>query len=216
MARPVLSEEERSSRRTALLDAARRLYRETGTLPTVSDIAKAAGMAKGAVYLWFQSKEEIFVALLEAGFLEIITRLLPMIESLDPSPALATDVFAAQYVKLLREVPDVVPLSSIPSSIFRENMPIESLSRLNRNVGASLSKAGDLLERRVGCLLPGRGTDLLLRTWTLTVGMWLMLDLPDDMKKILDDPTMAIFHRDFHTELRVAVTQLWRGAMICG
>ncbi len=216
MARPVLSEEERSRRRAALLDAARRLYRERGTLPTVSDIAKAAGMAKGAVYLWFQSKEEIFVALLEAGFLEIITRLLPVIESLDPSPVLAADLFAAQYVKVLREVPDVVPLSSIPSSIFRENMPIESLSRLNRNVGAGLSKAGDLLERRLGCLLPGQGTDLLLRTWTLTVGMWLMLDLPDDMKKILDDPTLSIFHREFHTELKTAVTQLWRGAMICG
>lgn len=54
MARPALTEKERLSRRAAPLEAALRLYREQGTLPTVSNIAKAAGMAKGAVYIWFQ------------------------------------------------------------------------------------------------------------------------------------------------------------------
>ena len=88
MARPALSEEERFSRRAALLDAALRLYREQGTLPTVSNIAKAAGIAKGAVYLWFRSKEEIFVALLEAAFLELIARLLPIIEFHRSSPGI--------------------------------------------------------------------------------------------------------------------------------
>lgn len=215
MARPTLSEEERANRRTALLDAGRRLYREKGTLPTVSDIAKAAGMAKGAVYLWFRSKEEIFVALLEDGFLKLIACLLPVIESLDPRPASAAGGFAAKYVRLLDEVPDVVPLSSVPNSIFRDHLPIESLSRLNRNLGAGLSQAGDLLERRIGRLLPGQGTDLLLRTWTMTVGLWLMLNKPDDLWSILDAPALSIFHREFRTELETAVTQLWRGAMCC-
>src|SRR5271157_5377810 len=98
MARPALSEEERFSRRAALLDAALRLYREQGTLPTVSSIAKAAGIAKGAVYLWFRSKEEIFVALLEAALLELIAGLLRIIEFLDPRPEFAPDTFATQYV----------------------------------------------------------------------------------------------------------------------
>ena len=214
MARPALSEEERFSRRAALLDAALRLYREQGTLPTVSNIAKSAGIAKGAVYLWFRSKEEIFVALLEAAFLELIARLLPIIESIDPRPEFAPDTFATQYAKLLAEIPDVVRLSSVLNSMFRENLPIESFSRLDRNVGAGLSKAGALLEQRFGCLMRSKGTDLLLHTWTLTIGLWVMMDIPDEMKKVLDDPALATFRNGFHTEVKTAVAQLWRGAMI--
>lgn len=214
MARPALSEEERFNRRAALLDAARHLYREQGSLPTVSNIAKAAGIAKGAVYLWFRSKEEIFVALLEAAFLELIARLLPIIESIDPRPELVPNNFATQYVELLGEAPDAVQLASIQSGIFRENLAVESFSRLNRNVGAGLSKAGALLEQRFGSLIGSRGSDLLLRTWTLTVGLWLMMDIPDEMKKVLDNPALAIFRNGFHTEVKTAVEQLWRGAMV--
>ena len=214
MARPALSQEERFSRRAALLDAALRLYREQETFPTVSNIAKAAGIAKGAVYLWFRSKEEIFVAILEDAFLELIARLLSIIESLDPRPEFAPDSFATQYAKLLAEVPDVVRLSSVLNSMFRENLPIESFSRLDRNVGASLFKAGVLLEQRFGCLMRGKGADLLLHTWTLTIGLWIMMDIPDEMKKVLDDPTLATFRNGFHTEVQTAVAQLWRGAMI--
>jgi AcrR family transcriptional regulator len=215
MARPALSEEERLSRRAALLDAALRLYRKQGTLPTVSNIAKAARIAKGAVYLWFQSKEEIFVTILEDAFLELIAGLSSIIESLDPRPEFAPDAFATQYVKLLAEMPDVAPLSSVLNSTFRENLPIESFSRLDRNVGASLSKVGALLEQRFGCRMRGKGADLLLHTWTLTVGLWIMTDIPDEVKKVLDDPTLATFRRGFGTELKTAVEQLWRGAMIC-
>ena len=214
MARPALSQEERFSRRAALLDAALRLYREQGMLPTVSDIAKSAGIAKGAVYLWFRSKEDIFVALLETAFLELIARLHSIIEYLDPRPEFAPDSFATQYARLLAEVPDVVRLSSVLNSMFRENLPIESFSRLDRNVGASLSKAGALLEQRLGCPMRSKGADLLLHTWTLTIGLWIMMDIPDEMQKVLDDPTLATFRNGFHTEVKTAVAQLWRGAMI--
>ena len=215
MARPALSEKERLSRRVALLEAALRLYHEQGTLPTVSNIAKAAGIAKGAVYLWFRSKEEIFVALLEAAFLELIAGLMLIIESIDPVPEFAPDAFATQYAKLLAEVPDVVPLSSVLNSMFRENLPIESFSRLDRNVGASLSKVGALLEQRLGRLMRSKGTDLLLHTWTLTIGLWVIMDIPDEMKKVLGDPALAPFRNGFHTEVKIAVAQLWRGALIC-
>jgi len=214
MARPALSEEERFSRRAALLDVARHLYHEQGTFPTVSNIAKAAGIAKGAVYLWFRSKEEIFVTLLEAAFLELIAGWLRIIEFLDPRPEIAPDTFATQYVKLLAEVPDVVPLSSVLNSMFRENPPIGSFARLDRNVGASVSKAGALLEERFGRLMRSKGADLLLHTWSLTVGLWTMMDIPVEMKKVLDHPATATLRRGFHTELKTAVAQLWRGAMV--
>jgi len=154
-----------------------------------------------------------FVALLDANFGALNTRLLPVIETLDPLPAVAAGSFAEKYVKLLDEIPDLLPLASMPTTIFKENLPIESLSRFNRNLGTSLSTAGELLERRVGNLRPGQGTDLLFHTWTLSVGLWQLLALPEALRKILDAPALSILHRQFHSELETAVTQLWRGAL---
>src|SRR5258707_13620907 len=56
-----------------ILLAARHIFARLGYSATnVEDIAKEAGMAKGTIYLYFQSKEEIFAAVL-ARDLETLT-----------------------------------------------------------------------------------------------------------------------------------------------
>src|SRR5437879_566677 len=51
-------------RRTEILDAAARTFRARGvSRATVADIAEAAGVAKGTVYLYFGSKEHLLLAL---------------------------------------------------------------------------------------------------------------------------------------------------------
>ncbi|MDP9067969.1 MAG: TetR/AcrR family transcriptional regulator [Actinomycetota bacterium] len=71
-------------RRQEILDAALRLFNERGfESTTVADIARAAGAAKGTVYLYFPSKEDVLRGLYEAfyqglgaHFTAIITRLI--------------------------------------------------------------------------------------------------------------------------------------------
>jgi AcrR family transcriptional regulator len=60
-------------RHQEVLEAARRIFARLGyTATNVEDIAKEAGMAKGTVYLYFKSKEDVFVAVL-ARDLECVT-----------------------------------------------------------------------------------------------------------------------------------------------
>jgi len=60
--------------RTAeLLEAARRLFAEQGFhATTVEDIAAAAGVAKGTVYLYYKSKHDVYWAALERGITELL------------------------------------------------------------------------------------------------------------------------------------------------
>src|ERR1700759_5383530 len=52
-------------RHQEVLEAARRIFARLGYSATnVEEIAKEAGMAKGTVYLYFKSKEEVFAAVL--------------------------------------------------------------------------------------------------------------------------------------------------------
>jgi AcrR family transcriptional regulator len=59
--------------RTAeLLCAARRVFAEKGFhAATVDDIASAAGVAKGTVYLYYRSKQEVYWGALEHGITEL-------------------------------------------------------------------------------------------------------------------------------------------------
>lgn len=59
--------------RTAeLLEAARRVFAKKGFhAATVDDIAAAAGVAKGTVYLYYRSKQEVYWAALEHGITEL-------------------------------------------------------------------------------------------------------------------------------------------------
>jgi AcrR family transcriptional regulator len=60
-------------RHQEVLEVARRIFARLGYAATnVEEIAKEAGMAKGTVYLYFKSKEEVFAAVL-ASDLECLT-----------------------------------------------------------------------------------------------------------------------------------------------
>lgn len=58
--------ETRENRRVQILDTALRLFSEAGYHQTsISDIVRAAGIARGTLYLYFDSKQDIFHELLE-------------------------------------------------------------------------------------------------------------------------------------------------------
>jgi AcrR family transcriptional regulator len=69
MARRRLTREESKARtRDELLRAASRLFLRNGFVATsLADIAEEAGLTKGAVYSNFESKEDLFLALLQGG-----------------------------------------------------------------------------------------------------------------------------------------------------
>jgi AcrR family transcriptional regulator len=63
----------KAARREEILDAARRVFADRGFKgTTIADIAEAAGIALGTVYLYFPSKDDLFSALNER-FTELMT-----------------------------------------------------------------------------------------------------------------------------------------------
>ncbi len=59
-------------RTTGILQAARRVFGEKGyERATIADIACAAGVAKGTVYLYYRSKRDVYWEALQQGILEL-------------------------------------------------------------------------------------------------------------------------------------------------
>jgi len=75
--RRAVSDEDKEQRRRALLAAAKRCFAERGfNATTIADVARAAGVSYGVVYWYFESKDDLFHALMsdeEAALRQRIT-----------------------------------------------------------------------------------------------------------------------------------------------
>lgn len=211
MARTTLSEDERASRRRVVLEAAHRLYRERGALPSVAEIAAAAGVAKGSVYLYFRTKEEIFVALLEDGFKGLFFALDPLLDGLPPGGPGVPQAFASGYGALVAGSGDLLPLAATANAILEQNLPVEPMERFKTVLAEGIRTAGLRLEARTGLAPAGSGETLLLHTYALSLGLWQALAYPPALKALLQLPALRSLDRDFGAELHQAVAALWRG-----
>jgi AcrR family transcriptional regulator len=213
LARPTLNDDERAERRRQLLAAAHALFRATGELPSVALIAESAGVAKGSVYNSFSTKEEIFIALLEDRFSGLLAQVIATIATLPRDASAAAAAFADGYTASVTAYPDLLALAGMTNAVLEKNLPIEAMLHFKTGLAAGLQAAGEVLEQRNRKMTRGAGADLLLHTWSLTLGLWQALDFPIAMKSQLKRTDLAILDRDYMIELRAAVFALWRGAL---
>ncbi len=212
MARKALTDEQRRARRTTLLQAAQRLYRQTGQLPTVSQIAETAGVAKGSVYLSFRTKEAIFIALLEAGFDRLLDGFTPLLQAMPTEPVAAARHIAPALSAYLEQQRELLSLAGMANAVLEQNLPLDEMLDFKRRLAQGLAEKGALLEQKAP-ILQGRGAAFLLQVWGLCVGLWQALDAHPGLHALRDEPDLAILRHDFGTELRHALHALWLGAL---
>ncbi len=81
---------EKESRKESIIDAAQKVFFEKGLqLSTMDEIAETAELAKGTLYLYYHSKEDLYLAVMMRGlrimhdmFREVAVLKLPVIETL--------------------------------------------------------------------------------------------------------------------------------------
>jgi AcrR family transcriptional regulator len=112
-----------------VLDAALLLFIERGFAATrVEDIAAQAGLSKGAVYLYFPSKEAILEGLVKRAVLPVANSALGVIQNYtgDPRPVIAT------ALKLVAGRLSDPKLIAIPRLLIREMINFPELAEMYR------------------------------------------------------------------------------------
>lgn len=112
-----------------VLDAALVLFIERGFAATrVEDIATQAGLSKGAVYLYFPSKEAILEGLVKRAVLPVANSALGVIQNYsgDPRPVIAT------ALKLVAGRLSDPKLIAIPRLLIREMINFPELAEMYR------------------------------------------------------------------------------------
>jgi AcrR family transcriptional regulator len=203
-------EDEKLQRRQAILDAAWQMYQ---TIPyealVMANVAGRVGLAKGTMYLYFATKEELFLALadreLAAWFDDVYTRLS------DDQPTWDISALSSTICATLDVRPGLTRLLAILSTVLEHNIDLESAVRFKRMVLANMQRVGTLLERRLPFLAAGEGMQTLLRCYALVIGLRHLADPAPVVREALLQPDLAPFNISFADELTASVTALLLG-----
>ncbi|HET6264105.1 MAG TPA: TetR family transcriptional regulator [Usitatibacter sp.] len=203
-----IASEDREARRHAILDAAEKLFlKHPERMASVSEVAAAAGLAKGTVYLYFPSKEEMLLALHERHVGSFFAQLIKKV--VQPGPVGFDDVFGVTRDFLI-SLPGYLELTSRCFALMDRAIPREAALAFKARVAATLSAAGVHLERHFA-LAPGDGVTLLLHSYGLLVGLWQLLHPNERFGRAMRRPELKVLDRDYEREVERALRALWGG-----
>ena len=206
--------EDKQERHHAILDAAARLLsRSPERIANVAEVADEAGLAKGTVYLYFPSKEELLLAVHERnidGFFRALNERLA-----SDLPAEIGDVLALTHQHMV-EPPLFLPLAARCFGLMGQSVPVEAGRAFKQRMAERIGQAGAGLERHFPQLNPGDGVALLRHSYALIIGLWQMS--AESAKDGLGCPLAGgdvppIFSYAYPAELDRALLALWSGTI---
>jgi AcrR family transcriptional regulator len=204
-------EEDKEARRRQLLDAALALYQSTSYDEVkMADVAERAELAKGTVFLYFPTKEALFLALLEEQLFAWFTRLE---QALSRDGERWTGARVARTVaESLRDEEPLTRLLTRLQTVLEQNVTPAQVRGFKQRLLEAVGRAGRLVEERLPFLSPGGGMRFLLHANALVVGLRQMADQAPVVREVLESsPHLAPLRVDFTRELTDALTTLLRG-----
>ncbi|AKQ69468.1 transcriptional regulator, TetR family [Myxococcus hansupus] len=204
-------DEDKEARRRLILDEALALYQATSYADVkMADVAGRALLAKGTVFLYFPTKEALFLALLEDLLFAWFDRLESMLEPVESpwtGPRLARTV-----AESLEGEETLTRLLALLQTVLEQNVTAEQLRPFKERLMAALLRGGTLVEQRLPFMKEGDGPRFLLHVHALVTGLRQMADLAPVAREVLEQvPHLALLRVDFTAELTTALTTLLRG-----
>lgn len=183
---------------------------------TVDRIAREAGEAKGTIYLYFRTREDLFIALLErdlaAWHRELVTLLGPgRGEGGAAQPDLADGVrgrtetgpeeIVARLARSLAARPRMVRLLALSQAILERNVSRERALRYKRFLRGLVATSSDALAARFGWLTRPDAVRFMVYLYALVVGLYFQTEPAPVVRAVIADEAMHEFELDFHDEL---------------
>ena len=135
------------ARKEEIIAACAALYEEKGFKETtIRDIGKAITLTRTGIYLYFETKEEIFLALLGREYDAWVSE---MREVMGSKSAMTRSCVAEVLARTLTNHPRLLRLLSMNLYEIEANSRLERLKKKKKSFGASLETVDQLLQQYV-------------------------------------------------------------------
>lgn len=190
------------------MSAAARLFAERDYEKVLmADIAAEAGLAKGTVYLYFDTKEALFLELVTEQLSAWTTQLTDTLNRENPDSA----SIAAAFVTTLSERPVLVRLLALLHVVLERNIDADLMRNFKYQLLKLISPLGKALEDLL-VLSPGQGKRVLLWAHAMIVGLAQMTHPSPVLEEVFrQEEALEIFRMDFRSELAASLAALFKG-----
>jgi AcrR family transcriptional regulator len=208
------SHEQKLRRRADILDAARELYLEgDGTLPSAAEVAKKANLAKGTLYLYFSSKEALFLEVLRhfqkvwfENNLDVIDQ-----EALRRPEERDSSRVAREFVQYLVKNEKFLYLASLAHGVLESGSDDEMVIGQRRFLASMVKRTADALAELYE-ITPQDASKLMRSSYALVLGLWQMSKVPDRVKQLMEQNQLNNLIIDFDEAAEEAVVSYWQVA----
>ena len=205
-----IAAEDKHERFRAILDAAERLLaRAPDRMANVAEVADEAGLAKGTVYLYFDSKDALLLALHERHLDEFFRAMATILAADEPVTIERLVALVRSHI-VARET--FLPLATRCFGLLGTEVPAPVAAAFRTRMTERLGTAGAHLERRFPRLVPGEGLALLRHSYALILGLWQMSAANAPHASDGGD-ACGLRPDDYPDELSRALHNLWQGAL---
>jgi AcrR family transcriptional regulator len=209
MAKRAAGEREKEARRGEILARADALFKEKSFDEIrMADLAAELGLAKGTLYLYFPSKESLFLALVD----KLLGSAFAQLESrLAESGGATVESIAARAAATMAADPVLPRLLADLHPVLEKKLPFEEALAFKRGLAAALASAGESLEHALPALRDGGGFTFLLHFYAQVVGLVSLTDLSPFMRRLAAQPGLEALRLDFESALRNSARALLAG-----
>lgn len=156
---------EKQFRRGAILNAADVHFRDVGfEVFSMARLAKRAGVAKGTLYLYFETREEVLLALLHAKLERWVGELGTLLE-----PGLSDEAFVTALFDAAHEDLTLLPLLMRLDDVIEHNISMEHLIASKRALGRLIESLAGQVSTVLNLTVP-QSIDLLIALSSLLIG----------------------------------------------
>ncbi len=203
--------EAKEKRRERLLEIAQKLFEQDEQSLTMDRLAKSSGLAKGTMYLYFKTKEEVLLALYEQEFAAWLNQLRSL--TITKGVPRGAEALTQLILESAEAQETLFHLSARLQSIIEQNISASRALEFKRWLLLELRQAGVLIESSLS-LKPGKdeGLRLMLRLHAYISGLWQLAYPSSVVQEVLEKKELMALRVDFKSEFKKGLSALFHQA----
>ena len=205
-----VSDSQKAQRRQDILDSARELFKQSNHYDSILmvHIAKNISLTKGTLYLYFKTKEEVFLALYQQEFDHLIDRLIKALDEIDVG---SVDHFHSAIIDSMLGYDTFLRLNGMLHSVLEHNIEEGTALNFKTFLRDHLVVLSAKIEGKFPELKMGEGAQLMLLIHEVLIGTYHAASPSPCLESILERPDMSFMKLDFEQEFSKLLSLVLKG-----